>query len=202
MEIQHPIKLLLVEDQTILRTGLTLVLRRFSDLEIIGESDDGMDAVDKAIRLKPDVILMDISLRGMNGIDATKEIKKLQPQIKILALTSHEDEKSVLNAFSAGIDGYCPKDIREAQLYDAIKTVYAGQYWLEPSLAKKLLRSNRSKQKSDPKRESLTDSELGFFDLIMQGLDSRQVAGRLNISPESTRTLLRSILDKMKVMAQ
>lgn len=202
MEIKHSIKLLLVEDQTILRTGLTLVLRRFSDLEVIGESDDGMDAVDKAMRLKPDVILMDISLRGMNGIDATIEIKKLQPQIKILALTSHEDESSVLTAFSAGIDGYCPKDIVEAQLYDAIKTVYAGQYWLEPSLAKKLLRSNRSKQKSDQKRESLTDSELEFFDLIMEGLDSHQVAGRLKMSAESTRTLLRSILDKMRVMAQ
>jgi DNA-binding NarL/FixJ family response regulator len=118
METNKLIKVLLVENRRILRTGFML--------EVICETDNGIDAVEKASSLKPDVIIMDISLRGISGIDPTAQIKDKRPRVRILALTSHEEESSILSAFSAGIDRYCPKDVLEPEPYQAIKTVWAG----------------------------------------------------------------------------
>ena len=202
MEPQELIGVLLVEDQVIWRAGIMLVLKRFKDMKVIGETDNGLDAVDKAASLHPDVILMDVSLRGISGVEATKRIKKEYPNIKIVALTSHEEESSILAAFAAGIDGYCPKGIVESELYEAIKTVCAGDLWLDGLLAQKVLRAHRPRQtKSSNSPPSLTNSEQEVFDLMRDGCDSRKISERLKLSKAQTCSSVRSVLEKIRLTA-
>jgi len=131
------IKLLIVEDEKLMRVGLKALLEAFPIIKVIGEAENGQQSVKLAGELKPDVILMDIGMRIMNGIEATRRIKESYPEIKIFVLTSHiTDEQEVMEALTAGASAYAAKDIDTATLVTIIQTISNGAFWLDPNVAK------------------------------------------------------------------
>ncbi|HNB23299.1 MAG TPA: response regulator transcription factor, partial [Candidatus Melainabacteria bacterium] len=134
------ISVLVVEDQEVLRLGLNLTLQYMRNVQIVGVASDGPSAVQKALELKPQVILMDIGLPGFDGIEATRRIKA-QMNTRIMILTSHEEDKSIFSALAAGADGYCLKDISTAKLNTAINSVASGAAWLDDEIARRVLHS-------------------------------------------------------------
>lgn len=158
----QPIRILLVEDHALTRVGIRTVLKRESDIEVVGEAANGQDAVAQAEALKPDVILMDVGMPVMDGIEASRKIIEHGNTAKIIMLTQHDNEQDILASFSAGASGYCLKDVDETRLYTAIRTVYAGDAWLDSSIASKVLKvhgqmSRRTEENAD---ETTLTSEL------------------------------------------
>jgi DNA-binding NarL/FixJ family response regulator len=164
-------KVLLVEDFGVMRLGLSLALNDVSSLEVIAESDHGEEAVRVAVNAEPDLVLMDIGLPGINGIEAVRRIKEKLPKTRIIMLTSHEDGDDILASFGAGADGYCLKDVDFDQLITAINTVMSGEWWIDPRLSQRALSQaskNRthlplvnSSQKTIPPREVQTEAARG-----------------------------------------
>lgn len=205
------IKVLLVEDHTMVRLGLSLVFENCSDIELIGEADNGKTGVELALKLKPDVVLMDIGLPELDGIQATALIKKTIPDMKILVFTSRESEDDVFDSLSAGADGYIMKGANEEQLITAIKAVAEGTAWLDPAIARLVLSS--VKKNSTPEYSAvqknnsvsvkntygLTERELEVLALIVEGLDNAQIAKKLVITLSTAKAHVHSILQKLYV---
>lgn len=134
------IRILLVEDHALTRVGIKTVLKRESDLIVVGEASNGEEAVREAALLKPDVILMDVGMPIMDGIQASKEIMESGSSAKIIMLTQHDNDQDVMASFTAGASGYCLKDVEDSRLYMAIRTVKAGDAWLDTAIASKVLK--------------------------------------------------------------
>ncbi len=203
------IKVLLVEDYMMTRMGLSLVFEKAEDMELIAEADNGEDGIELAKKLKPDVILMDIGLPGVNGIDATRIIKEFDENMKVLIFTSRENEDDVFSALSAGADGYIMKGATPQQLTSAITAINEGTGWLDPAIAKLVL-SNVNKQKSVSKVSAdgaktfkntfgLTERELEVLKLIVDGLSNPQIAEKLVITRATAKAHVHSILQKLYV---
>lgn len=196
------IKVLLVEDHTMTRLGLRMVLEREDNIKITGEASDGIKAVELAGETKPDVILMDIGLPFMDGIEATSTIKKKHPEIRVLIYTSRENEDDVFSALSAGADGYIMKGAEEDRLITAITVVSEGTAWLDPAIAGLVL-SNVRKEKARPEMSennfNLTGRECEVLALIAEGLDNKQIAERLIVSLSTARAHVHNILQKLYV---
>lgn len=201
------IKVLLVEDHTMTRMGLALVLGQSEDINLVGEAQDGQQGVEMAKSLIPDVILMDIGLPIIDGIEASKLIKSAGLNSKILMFTSRDSEDDVFSAFSAGADGYVMKGINPEQLKNAIRAVSEGTAWIDPAIARLVL-SNIQRQtplSSDVKSEDkaknniygLTDRELDVLKLIVDGLTNPQIAEKLVIAKATAKAHVHSILQKM-----
>lgn len=196
------IKVLLIEDHSLTRVGLKFTLEKNSDIEVVGEAEDGKEGVDKTIELTPDVILMDLGMPNMNGIEATKAIKVSGSNAKVIILTSHDDEQEVLAAFAAGADAYCMKDIAPERLVAAIQSVSEGVTWLDPAIAKIVLSSipspsNKSKEPTvDP---GLTPRETEVLALIVDGCSNADIADALTVSMHTVKTHISSILSKLAV---
>ncbi len=135
----NPIKILIVEDYEITRAGIKLTLEQISDFKIVGEVADGETAVDKVQEIGPHVVLMDIGLPGIDGIETTARIKAKRPETRIIMLTSHNGEEDVFAALGAGADGYCLKEVGGKQLVNAIRAVFEGVAWLDAGIASKVL---------------------------------------------------------------
>src|SRR6185312_9762987 len=133
------IRILVVEDHALTRAGLQLSFKNSKDVEIIAEAVNGIEAVDMALELAPDVVLMDIGLPLLDGIAATKKIKQVKPEIRILMLTSHIEDDDLFSAFGGGADGYCTKDVSRDALETAIRCVATGAAWLDPAIAGRVL---------------------------------------------------------------
>jgi two-component system, NarL family, response regulator LiaR len=202
------IKVLVVEDHEITRVGLKLTLEQSDELEIVGEASDGKQAVDSAAALSPNVVLMDIGLPIMDGIEATGQIKKLLPSARIIMLTSHDNDRDIFAALGAGADGYCLKETPTSQLVLAIKTVADGAAWLDPGIASKVLRASvmgavptGSGSAADGKRSSakLSQREIDVLKLVVEGLSNQAIAERLYLSVETVKTHMRRIMEKLAV---
>jgi NarL family two-component system response regulator LiaR len=139
-QVGQPIRILLVEDHALTRVGIKTVLKRESDLQVVGEAANGEEAVTQAEKLKPDVILMDVGMPIMDGIQAAKQIIDCGNAARVIMLTQHDNDQDILASFSAGASGYCLKDVEESRLYMAIRTVHAGDAWLDSSIASKVLK--------------------------------------------------------------
>ena len=197
-----PIKILLAEDHAVVRESIREALVREHDFRVVGEAGDGEEAVKLARQLTPDVILMDISMPKLNGIDATRQIKSFQPSVAILILTAYDDEQYVFSVLSAGAAGYLLKDIGVRDLVDAIKTVYRGDSVLHPTIANKVLKKFRSgKEESSRGRESdvLTDRESTVLKLAAKGLSNNSMAQELHLSVSTIESHLRAIFNKLGV---
>ncbi|MDD3237689.1 MAG: response regulator transcription factor [Candidatus Gastranaerophilales bacterium] len=210
------IKVLLVEDHTMTRLGLSLVLAKSENIELIGEAEDGKQGVELAKKLVPDVILMDIGLPYIDGIEATGLIKKDNLGSKILIFTSRDSEEDVFSALKAGADGYIMKGASETQMISAITAVNEGTAWLDPAIARLVL-SNVQRQNVEEKPVSkvvqdlpinsknpkntfgLTDRELEVLALIVEGLSNPQIADRLVITRATAKAHVHSILQKLYV---
>ena len=196
------IKILIVDDHVLLREGLVKILSLDNDLEVIGEASRGEEAVALARELTPDVILMDINMPGINGIEATKVIKTEMPQIGIIALTIHDDEEYIFELVRAGVSGYVLKDIQPERLIAAIKDVAQGKSVIHPAITAKLLGEfNRlSERKTRPSSfDDLTIRELDVLELIAKGMANKDIAQSLFISEKTVKNHITNIFRKLSV---
>ena len=203
------INVLLVEDHELYRMGLSMLLEKTENINLVAEASDGIDGVKKARELSPQVILMDIGLPNMDGIEATQRIKEFLPETKILIFTSRDSEHDVFESFKAGADGYIMKGASPEQTISAIKAVYEGVGWIDPAIAKLVFSSigiSRSATTSSPidfesKKEKnsygLTERELDVLSLMVDGLTNPQIADKLIITRATAKAHVHSILQKL-----
>ena len=195
--------IVIVEDQEFTRRGLKLALDRMPDMQVVGEAADGCDAIKLAESCDPDIVLMDVVLPGMDGIEAVRRIKESQPGIKVLMFTAHGEESEVCAALGAGADGYCLKGAIGEELRKAIQAVVAGEVWLDTAVANDFLHEYVSRKKMSKAAPAVTlpdfsPVELTVLEGIVDGLSKQQIAGKLNNSSEIVTDNIRSMLKKMQ----
>jgi len=196
------ISILIVDDQTITRSGLRTLLESQPGLKVIGEAVNGVEAVDMALTLQPDVILMDLKMPGMNGIEATRRIHRVSPHIGILVVTIFEDDTSVFPAIRAGAKGYLLKDADEAELLRAIHTVARGGAIFSPGIAAHVLRYLTEAPTEVPQDifDELTRREHEILDLLAQGYNNSEIAERLGLSPKTISNNISNVLAKLHIV--
>ena len=203
MSGSDPIRVLLVDDHAIVRDGIRSLLTTEPDIQVIGEADNGRDGVRLAQQLQPDVILMDLVMPAMDGIEATRLIMDGQPQARILVLTSFDAEEKVFPAIKAGAKGYLLKDSDSADLVRAIHQIHGGESSLDPKIARKVLQEMWAEPRPEPESaqnntlEPLTEREIEVLKLVAQGLSNEEIAQRLIIAERTVRTHVSNILGKL-----
>ncbi|MFB6290945.1 MAG: response regulator [Candidatus Bipolaricaulia bacterium] len=194
-ESEKPIKLVIVDDHRVVRSGVKALIETEPELEVIGEAGDGREAVTKVKSHGPDVVLMDLVMPEMDGVEATSKITKLSPAPKILILTSFSEEERIIQAIKAGASGYLIKDASPNELVQAIKDVYNGESTLDPKVAGTVLRSVQSEPEASS--EDLTDREIEVLELLAEGLPNEDIAEKLYISERTVRSHVSNILGKL-----
>lgn len=192
-------KVLIVDDHAVFRAGLRALLNLQPDLEVVGEAAEGQEALEKAQKLQPDVILMDISLPGIDGLEATAQMKKRHPKAKVLILTMHEDKRYLYPALKAGASGYVVKRAADTELIEAIRAARRGDAFLHPSMAKVIVedvRTGASKHEEAAAQE-LSDRESEVLTLIAQGQSYKEMAGLLAVSVKTVETYRERIKVKL-----
>lgn len=192
------IRLLIAEDHQLMREGLRALLTSIEDMRVIAEADDGQDAVARALDLGPDVVLMDVGLPGLNGIDATQRLATQRPDIRVLIVTMHDDAQTVDRALRAGARGFVLKGGGVDTLSDAIRTVAKGDVFLDPKIAQYVLQGYL---RSDDNEVSipLTPREREILQLIAEGNTSREIAERLGVKTKTIQNYRAQIMDKLDV---
>jgi two-component system response regulator NreC len=195
------IRLLVVDDHAVVRSGLKMLLENERDVEIIGEASSAAEAIEAAIRLKPNVILMDIGLPDLSGIDATREIKKRVSDVAIVALTIHEDEEYFFKMLESGASGYVPKRAAPEELLTAIRAAATGQVYLYPSLAKLLVRDflDGGRATGEQTTSDLTDREQEVLTYLAEGASNEEIAASLVISPKTVARHRENIMRKLNL---
>jgi DNA-binding NarL/FixJ family response regulator len=195
------IQLLLVDDHQIVRAGLRMLFLAESDMEIVGEADSGEAALKAVGELKPDVVLMDVAMPGMSGIEATRRIKEISPSTAVLALTMHEDEQYFFEMLNAGASGYIPKRAAPDDLVSAIRVVNQGEVFLYPTQAKLLVKDflHRVEAGGVPAGEELTVREREVLTYIAEGLTNREIADTLVISVKTVDRHRENIMRKLNL---
>ena len=196
------IRLLLVDDHAVVRTGLRMMLEGEKDMEIVGEAENASEALNQISVLEPQVVLMDIGLPDMSGIEATRQIKQLAPETAIVALTIHEDEEYFFKMLDAGASGYVPKRAAPEELIKAIRVTAQGEVYLFPSLAK-LLVSDYLTQSNQPKNQAtldgLTPREYEVLTLLADGSSNVEIGEQLSISPKTVSRHRENIMGKLNL---
>jgi two-component system, NarL family, response regulator NreC len=195
------IRLLLVDDHQIVRAGLRMLFAAEEDMEIVGEASGGEEALQLVSVLQPDVVIMDVAMPGMNGIEATRRIKEIAPDLAVLALTMHEDEQYFFEMLSVGASGYIPKRAAPDDLVAAIRAVYQGNVFLHATLAKFLMHDvlPRHESRRVSEVEELTPREREVLTLIAEGLTSREIAEKLVVSPKTVDRHRENIMGKLNL---
>tara|TARA_Y100001935_G_C17080168_1_gene395935 strand:- start:45 stop:701 length:657 start_codon:yes stop_codon:yes gene_type:complete len=198
----NKIRILIVDDHTLIINGIKSLLSPLVEFDIVGEAHDGLEAIAKASELKPDVIIMDISMPIMNGIEACREILSKLPDIKILALTQHENTEYVLKFLEAGGCGYLLKNSKKEEFVEAINESMKGRKYFTKSISNLLLNNLLNEEeniKEEESKISLTKREIEIIKLIAEELNNSQIAEQLNISLRTVETHRRNIMQKLKV---
>jgi NarL family two-component system response regulator LiaR len=197
-----PIRVLIADDHAILRKGIRALLGTEPDIKVVGETADGLETVAQAQALRPDVILMDLVMPKMDGIEATRRITAEQPGVRILVLTSFAADDKVFPAIKAGALGYILKDSGPAELVHAIHQVYQGQPSLEPSIALKMLQELSHPPQRPPTPDPLSVREMEVVRLLAQGKSNREIAEQLVITELTVRTHVSNILGKLHLASR
>jgi len=200
--MKKTIRLLITDDHSIVRKGIKALLATEKDMEVIGEAENGAEAVAKAAALKPDVVLMDLVMPEMDGIEATRRITSEQPGTRILVLTSFAADDKVFPAVKAGALGYLLKDSTPDQLLEAIRQVYRGEPSLEPSIARKVLQELSHPAQGKQTAEPLTERELDVLRLIAQGMSNREIASKIFVAEWTVRSHVSNILGKLHLASR
>ena len=195
----QPIRVMLVDDHTMVRRGLSAFLKVFEDLEMTGEAESGEDAIEFCAVLKPDVILMDMVMPGMDGVETTRAIRQKFPQTQVIALTSFKEGDLIKNALEAGAISYLLKDVSADDLARAIRAAHAGRATLSPEATQALVQS--ANQPSAPGLD-LTEREREVLTLMIEGLNNTQIAGKLSVSPSTIKSHVSNILSKLGVASR
>jgi len=196
------IRIVLVDDHEVVRQGLRMLLENEVDLDIVGEADTASDAIMLAAQLKPDVVLMDIGLPDMTGIEATREVKVVSPETSVIALTIFEDEEYFFKMLDAGANGYVPKRAAPEELITAIHVAYQGDVYLYPSMAKILVKDflGGGGQKRDKNYlNGLTSREQEVLVLLAEGESNAEIGGNLSISPKTVARHRENIMAKLNL---
>ena len=198
------IRLLLVDDQALFREGLRTLLSIYDDLEVVGEANNGQEAVDFAPKLKPDVILMDLRMPVLDGVAATRLLQESMPETKIIVLTTFDDDDHVFDGLRAGAVGYLLKDVASEKLVEAIRAAAQGQTFLQPSVAAKVVAeftrlSAAPTPDAQPLVEPLSERELEILRLIATGASNKEIAGELFITEGTVKNHVTNILGKLGV---
>ena len=196
MTTDAPIRLLLVEDQTLMRQGLKTILDLEPGFTVVGEATDGEAGVRQALRLRPDVILMDVQMPGLNGVDATAALCVAWPAARIIILTTFDRDDYVFQAVRAGAQGYLLKDTPAERLIDTIRRVHAGEVFIQPEIASRALRELMRPQAQV--LEPLSEREQQALVLLAQGLSNREIAEKLVITEGTVKNHVSSILAKLQ----
>ncbi|MDP2919301.1 MAG: response regulator transcription factor [Dehalococcoidia bacterium] len=198
------ISVFLAEDHAVVREGLAELIRRENDMTVVGEAGDGEETVRQVKLLKPDIVLMDIAMPGLNGIEATRQIKGSIPQTKILVLTAYDNPEFITAMIEAGAAGYLLKNVRGRELTSAIRSAHEGESVLHPAIARVVFSQMRSPQ-ARPQQEKpdvLSQRELQVLGKGAEGLSNKQIATLLNIGPRTVQTHWRNIFDKLGVYSR
>lgn len=193
-------KILIADDHGVLRAGLRALLNAEPDLQVVGEAIDGEDALHKASELKPDIVLMDLSMPRMSGIEATRRLKELLPAVQVLILTVHEDTSLMREAIQVGASGYILKRAVESELINAIHSVMHGELYVHPAMTRALFSSIVAQPKSPtPTEELLTSREIDVLRLIIRGYTNRQIADHLSLSVRTVESHRASLMSKLNL---
>jgi DNA-binding NarL/FixJ family response regulator len=188
------IRIVVVDDHPIVRSGITSVLATQGDFEIVGEAANGKEGVDVATRLKPDLVLMDLRMPVMSGVEATHEIRKAVPSVRVVVLTTYASDGEVLRAIEAGAVGYLLKDVPHEELFRALRLVMRGERYLAPVVTEKLMA-----RWQQPTRTSLTDRELDVLRCVVRGDGNKEIASTLRIAEATVKAHLVHIFEKLGV---
>jgi two-component system response regulator NreC len=196
------IRLLLVDDHDVVRTGIKMLLEGQPDLIIVGEADNGLQAISLVKELTPDVVVMDLTLPDISGIEATRHIKDTYPGVAVVALTIHEDEQYFFEMLQAGASGYVPKRAAPEDLISAIRAAYSGEIYIYPSLAKALVADflGHSNQEADASSiDGLTSREAEVLALLAEGMSNEEIGERLSISKHTVARHRENLMRKLEL---
>lgn len=199
--ILRTMKILLCDDQAVIRDGLEMLLNLEKDIQVVATAQDGAEALELAAQQAPDLVLMDLKMPGVNGIEATRQIRARFPSIKVLVLTTYDDDEWVFDAIRAGASGYLLKDTPREKIIEAVRGTVAGRSFVDPSVAGKLLNqvSSNQTQPASLLSEKLTEREVGVLRLIAKGMNNRDIASQLHLSEGTVRNHVSAILEKLGV---
>jgi len=190
------IRILICDDHPVVRDGLVAILETQPDFEIVGAAGDGREAVAEALARQPNVIVLDLEMPGMDGVEALRAIRARDPAARVLVFTAFDTDERILSAIQAGAQGYLLKGAPREELFHAIRVVHAGGSLLQPAVASRLIRqASRGPASSLP--EPLTEREIEVLQLIAQGLQNKEIAARLTISERTVKFHVSAILDKL-----
>ncbi|MFM8237604.1 MAG: response regulator [Actinomycetota bacterium] len=198
-----PLQVLLVDDHALFRRGLALVLAAEPDIEIVGEASHGAEAVDRAADLQPHVVVMDVRMPGMGGIEATRRIRQAQPATRVVMLTGSTEDDDLLGALRAGATGYLLKEIAIEELAPAVRAIARGQALVSPSMAARLVTEfNALSRRVDEQHDHaprLTDREIEVLRLVARGCSNKEIAAELVIAENTVKNHVRNILEKLQL---
>ncbi|HET7658588.1 MAG TPA: response regulator transcription factor [Bacillales bacterium] len=195
------IRVMLVDDHTVLRDGLKNIFELEGDIEVVGEAENGAEVVYQIEKTRPDVILMDINLPDISGVELTETVKTMFPECKVLVLTMYSHDEYFMSAIRAGADGYLLKDVPSQEVVEAIRTVARGESVVHPSLTKKLLDFHKKKTKNRETTE-LTERESEILVCLVEGMSNKQTAEQLGISDKTVKIHVSNIFKKLKVKSR
>lgn len=192
--------ILLAEDHVVTRLGLRMFLEGAGNMKVAGEANNGEEALSLVNELKPDVVLMDVSMPIMDGIEAAKQLRQRHPDLKIIMMTSSKNEEDVFASLAAGANGYCTKEVSDDRLLTAIATVVRGDLWLDASIAGKVLQALPAPHNAEPQeQESLSEREREVLTLLVEGVSNAEISKRLYITNNTVKSHIKHILEKLSV---